>query len=94
LTFKTILKNENSLPVHHTIGNHDIWGWFIKENRPEDDPQYGKAWVVDTFEMKTVTIALPNRNGILLFWTVHNSIRREDTLPGLMNHNLNGLQKN
>lgn len=50
--FKTILKNENSLPVHHTIGNHDIWGWFIKENRPEDDPQYGKAWVVDTFEMK------------------------------------------
>lgn len=50
--FKTILKNENSLPVHHTIGNHDIWGWFIKENRPEDDPQYGKLWVVDTFEMK------------------------------------------
>lgn len=50
--FKNILQKENSLPVYHTIGNHDIWGWFVKENRPETDRQYGKVWVVETLEMK------------------------------------------
>jgi Icc protein len=50
--FKNILKKENSLPIYHTIGNHDIWGWFIKENRPADDRLYGKVWVVETLEMK------------------------------------------
>ncbi len=50
--FKNILKKENSLPVYHTIGNHDIWGWFIKENKPEADRLYGKVWAVETLEMK------------------------------------------
>ena len=50
--FKTILRKENNLPVYHTIGNHDVWGWFIKQNRPEADRLYGKLWVVETLEMK------------------------------------------
>lgn len=50
--FKSILQKENSLPVYHTIGNHDVWGWFIKENRPESDPLYGKEWVVREFQMQ------------------------------------------
>lgn len=50
--FKKILAQENNLPVYHTIGNHDVWGWFIKENRPDNDRLYGKAWVVETLELK------------------------------------------
>ena len=50
--FTSILKKENSLPVYHCIGNHDIWGWFIKENKPENERQYGKVWVVETLQMK------------------------------------------
>ena len=50
--FTSILKKEISLPVYHCIGNHDIWGWFIKENKPENDRQYGKVWVVETLQMK------------------------------------------
>ena len=50
--FKTILRKENNLPVYHTIGNHDVWGWFIKQDRPEADRLYGKLWVVETLEMK------------------------------------------
>jgi 3',5'-cyclic AMP phosphodiesterase CpdA len=50
--FKNILKKENTLPIYHTIGNHDVWGWFMKENRPDNDRLYGKVWVVETFEMK------------------------------------------
>lgn len=50
--FTGILKKENSLPVYHCIGNHDIWGWFLKTNKPEQDPLYGKGWVVETLSMK------------------------------------------
>ena len=51
--FKTLLKKENGLPIYHTIGNHDIWGWFAKKDKPESDPLYGKAWVLETLEMKS-----------------------------------------
>ncbi len=50
--FTSILKKEISLPVYHCIGNHDVWGWFIKENKPENERQYGKVWVVETLQMK------------------------------------------
>jgi 3',5'-cyclic AMP phosphodiesterase CpdA len=50
--FKNLLKKENSLPVYHTIGNHDVWGWFIKEENPANDRLYGKVWAVETLEMK------------------------------------------
>ncbi|MBL0334599.1 MAG: metallophosphoesterase [Chitinophagaceae bacterium] len=52
--FTGLLAKENSLPIYHTIGNHDIWGWFIKKDRPEDDPLYGKHWVIEK-------LAMPNR---------------------------------
>jgi len=50
--FTSILKKEISLPVYHCIGNHDIWGWFIKENKPENERQYRKVWVAETLQMK------------------------------------------
>ncbi len=48
---KATLKKENSLPVYHTIGNHDVWGWFVKDNKPEADKLYGKVWAVETLEI-------------------------------------------
>jgi 3',5'-cyclic-AMP phosphodiesterase len=42
--FHTILKKENSLPIWHCIGNHDVWGWFIKNDQPVADKLYGKQW--------------------------------------------------
>ncbi|MEO7982767.1 MAG: metallophosphoesterase [Bacteroidota bacterium] len=50
--FKNVLQKENSLPIYHTIGNHDVWGWFIKENKPDNDKLYGKVWVVETLAMQ------------------------------------------
>lgn len=49
--FTTILKKENSLPIHHAIGNHDIWGWFAKQNKPDNDRLYGKQWVKDILQL-------------------------------------------
>ena len=57
--FTSILKKEISLPVYHCIGNHDIWGWFIKENKPENERQYGKVWVVETLQMKNRYYSFP-----------------------------------
>lgn len=41
--FNKILIAENKLPVKHCMGNHDIWGWQLKEN-VKADSLYGKAW--------------------------------------------------
>lgn len=50
--FKSILQKENKLPVYHTIGNHDIWGWFLKNDKPDSDKLYGKSWAIETLELK------------------------------------------
>jgi 3',5'-cyclic-AMP phosphodiesterase len=50
--FKNILSKENSLPIYHCIGNHDVWGWFVKNDEGiKADKLYGKQWVVDEFSM-------------------------------------------
>lgn len=41
--FFDILQAENKLPVKHCMGNHDIWGWQLKEDM-KSDPLYGKNW--------------------------------------------------
>lgn len=50
--FKSILQKENKLPVYHAIGNHDIWGWFLKNDKPDSDKLYGKSWAIETLELK------------------------------------------
>jgi len=49
--YHSILNKENSLPIYHCIGNHDVWGWFIKNDKPEADKLYGKQWVVETLQL-------------------------------------------
>ncbi len=41
--FNKIMQAENKVPVKHCIGNHDIWGWQLKEE-VKADSFYGKAW--------------------------------------------------
>ncbi|MDX1638731.1 MAG: metallophosphoesterase [Balneolaceae bacterium] len=42
-----ILKQENSLPVVHCIGNHDVWG-----QGPKSAPLYGKKWAMEAMELE------------------------------------------
>ena len=49
--FHSLLKKENGLPVYHCIGNHDVWGWFIKTDKPEADLLYGKQWAVEVQQL-------------------------------------------
>lgn len=41
--FNKIMEAENKLPLKYCLGNHDIWGWQLKED-VKSDPLYGKAW--------------------------------------------------
>ena len=40
--FAKVLKNENGLPVEHCIGNHDVWGFSKREDKPEYAAKAGK----------------------------------------------------
>lgn len=41
--FNKIMQAENKLPIKHCMGNHDIWGWQLKDDVKADN-LYGKAW--------------------------------------------------
>ena len=46
-----IISEENKLPIHHCIGNHDAWGWQLKDESVKSDPLYDKGWVVKQHKM-------------------------------------------
>ncbi len=47
--FKRTFAENNSIPVRHCIGNHDIWGWNLARSKATgNEPDYGKKWAVET----------------------------------------------
>ncbi len=50
--WNTVLKEENRLPIHHCIGNHDAWGWQMTDPEVKNDPLYDKKWVLQQHNMK------------------------------------------
>jgi 3',5'-cyclic-AMP phosphodiesterase len=46
-----IMAEENRLPVYHVIGNHDAWGWQVKDESIKTDPLYDKGWAVKQHNM-------------------------------------------
>lgn len=45
--YQKILKGNTSLPIHNTVGNHDVFGWHNKSGAQPSDKGYGKAMVKD-----------------------------------------------
>ena len=46
-----VLSAENRLPLYHVIGNHDAWGWQVKDEAIKTDPLYDKGWVIKQHNM-------------------------------------------
>jgi Icc protein len=44
--FNRVLKANAEIPVEHTIGNHDVWGWG-KGDAFASHPNFGKAWACE-----------------------------------------------
>jgi Icc protein len=46
-------KDENSLPVHYCLGNHDIWGWNKGKSKTSgSESGWGKTMSLDRLELK------------------------------------------
>lgn len=53
--FKSVLKENCTIPVEQCIGNHDIWGWDKKASGTTgSEPDFGKKMALEMFE-------IPNR---------------------------------
>lgn len=50
--FREVLEREASIPVVHSIGNHDVWGWGLADPGVRSDPLYGKAMAVRQLELE------------------------------------------
>ena len=46
-SFHSILKQDNSLPIYHTIGNHDLFGFLL----PSADHAESKKWAMDEYKL-------------------------------------------
>lgn len=48
-----VLKGENSLPIMHALGNHDVWGLNkTKSAVTGDEPLFGKKWALDVLGLE------------------------------------------
>lgn len=46
--FTRVYKDRCGVPVEHTLGNHDIWGWNQRKSRTTgEEAQWGKRWALD-----------------------------------------------
>jgi 3',5'-cyclic AMP phosphodiesterase CpdA len=50
--FSKVLKAENSLPVEHCIGNHDVWGFSKREDNPQHAVRAGKKWACEVLGLE------------------------------------------
>lgn len=41
--FLEVVAAECKLPIYHAIGNHDVWGWGVRDETIKKDPSYGKG---------------------------------------------------
>lgn len=50
--FAKTTRNENSLPIHYCLGNHDLWGWNKSRSGTRgDEAGWGTGMALDTLEM-------------------------------------------
>lgn len=52
--FTKVLNDSTSLPVEHTIGNHDVWGWSKGASKTTGDEMlYGKKWALQVLGLNS-----------------------------------------
>lgn len=50
--WRKMVREYCEIPFRVCVGNHDVWGWNReKSGCTGNEPQYGKQWAVDTFEL-------------------------------------------
>ncbi len=57
-----ILSEENKLPMYHCIGNHDAWGWQVKDDSIRTDALFNKGWAVKQHGMPNRYYSFKHKN--------------------------------
>jgi 3',5'-cyclic-AMP phosphodiesterase len=73
--FHDILVNDNSIPIHHCIGNHDLYGWPLATSFEDES----KHTAMDEYKMKTPYYAMQQGKWKFI---VLDSIRAKNSIPG------------
>jgi predicted MPP superfamily phosphohydrolase len=73
--FHSVLNHNNSLPIHHCIGNHDLFGWAIPGTNKDD----GKLWACEEYQMNKKYYSIKKDNWKMI---VLDSIHMRNTIPG------------
>jgi 3',5'-cyclic AMP phosphodiesterase CpdA len=60
--WNNVMKDENRLPIHHCIGNHDAWGWQMNDPEVRNDPLYDKKWVMQQHGMTERFYSFTHKN--------------------------------
>jgi Icc protein len=53
-TFRSVVDAECRLPIHHAIGNHDVWGWGLPPDTQKSlksDPMFGKGMALQRLQV-------------------------------------------
>lgn len=49
--FTSIFRANAELPIEHTIGNHDVWGWGARDTYASES-KFGKVWACDVLGLE------------------------------------------
>ncbi|MDW8289564.1 MAG: metallophosphoesterase [Armatimonadota bacterium] len=50
--WRKMVREYCEIPFRVCVGNHDVWGWDKgKSGCSGNEPEYGKKWAIDTFEL-------------------------------------------
>lgn len=73
--FHQILESDNSLPLYHCVGNHDLYGWMLPSPTHTD----GKQWCMDEYQLtKTYYSFIQNNWKFIVLDSVHS----RNSVPG------------
>ncbi len=73
--FHSLLKHNNSLDVHHCVGNHDLYGW----TSPNRSHAQGKKWALDEYKLDRSYYSFEKNNWKFI---VLDSIHGRNSVPG------------
>ncbi len=74
-SFHHLLKSDNSLPVYHCVGNHDLFGFLL----PSADHAESKKWAMDEYSL-TKSYYSFGKNGWRFI--VLDSVHGRNSIPG------------
>jgi Icc protein len=73
--FHSILGQENSIPLRHCLGNHDLYGW----TSPDTAHAKGKKWAMEEYQLERPYYSFQQANWKFI---VLDSIHGRNTIPG------------